>query len=188
MYILGLSGSPSPRAWSAQLLAAAVGYARDRGHDVDVIDLRTLGLPMVDIDWYESAEPHPLPSARRLTSAIAAADAVIVATSVHHSSYSGLLKNALDYLHEDALERRPVGLLANAGNQRGATIACEHLRSVIKAMGGWATPTQVATSRKDFDPETRQLAAPALHRHIGILLDELELLVAGVLATRGVTT
>ncbi len=138
-----------------------------------MLSLRELALPRMDIDAYHAGGPHPLASAEWFIARVARADAVVLATPVHHASYSGTLKNALDYLRGDAFANRAVGLVANAGGHVGATIACEHLRSVAKAMGGWCVPTQVATSGSDFDEETGVYTDPWLERRARALVDEI---------------
>src|SRR5512146_2404284 len=136
MRILSVSGSPSPTSWSRRLLSVVNDALVRRGCDVDVIDLREMGFPPLDTVAYHGGGAYPHPAVQELRARVRAADGVVLATSVHHSSFSGLLKTALDYLEADAFECRPVGLVANAAGTRGATIACEHLRSVVKAMSG----------------------------------------------------
>ncbi len=184
MRILCISGSPSPTAWSRRLLSTVTDALVRRGCEVDVLDLRELPLPMLDTVAYDAGGPYPHPAGRDLRARVAAADGIVLATSVHHASYSGLLKNALDHLEAGAFARRPVGLLANAGAPRGATIACEHLRSVVKAMSGWATPTQVASAPSDFDRETGQLRPGSLRRRCEAVADELVLFAGAMTVAR----
>ncbi len=152
-----------------------------RGCEVDVIDLREAAFPVLDTVAYHAGGNYPHPAVRELRARVMAADGIVLATSVHHASYSGLLKSALDHLEADAFEYRPVALIANAAGTRGATIACEHLRSVVKAMSGWATPTQVASAPADFDRETRELKTGSLKRRCEAMAAEL-VLSAGALA------
>jgi NAD(P)H-dependent FMN reductase len=70
----------------------------------------------------------------------AQADALVWVTPCYHGSYSGLLKNALDHLREPDLRGKPVGLVA-VGTSLTAVQACEHLRSVARALGCVAVPT-----------------------------------------------
>ncbi|MEV7978489.1 NAD(P)H-dependent oxidoreductase [Streptomyces sp. NPDC086519] len=184
MRIVCISGSPSPSAWSRQLLSAVADTLVARGCEVDMLDLRELPLPLLDTVAYDAGGGHPHPAGRELRARVAEADGVVLATSVHHASYSGLLKSALDHLEADAFVRKPVGLIANAGAQRGATIACEHLRSVVKALSGWATPTQVASAASDFDPQTRQLRTGSLIRRCQAMSDELVTFVGAMTAPR----
>lgn len=181
MRILSISGSPSPTSWSRRLLSVVSDALIRRGCDVDVIDLRAVTFPMLDTVAYHAGGEFPHPAVQQLRSRVSAADGIVLATSVHHASYSGLLKNALDHLEADAFEYRPVALIANAAAARGATIACEHLRSVVKAMSGWATPTQVASAPADFDRETGELKTGSLKRRCEAVAAEL-VLSAGALA------
>lgn len=173
MKVLCIAGSPSPAAWSYQLLKAVMDTLAERGAEIDLLDLRTVEVPLLDTVAYNANLPFAHATGRDLRARVATADAVVLSTSVHHASYSGLLKSALDHLAADAFVDKAVGLLANAGAARGATIACEHLRSVVKAMGGWSTPTQVATSSSDFDAEARTLTSAAMQRRCAVLGDEL---------------
>lgn len=173
MRVICISGSPNPAAWSRRLLGNVEEALVQRRCAVDHMDLRELCLPMLDVVAYHADAPYPHPGGRDLRDRVARADAVVLATPVHHSSYSGVLKNALDHLPGDAFQGRAVGLLSNGGAAHGATIACEHLRSVVKAMGGWAVPTQVSTSEDDFDPQTGHLTARGPLRRCQKLCDEL---------------
>src|SRR5262249_28572750 len=83
----------------------------------------------------------------------AKADAVVLATPVYHGAFSGLLKNALDHLKGDAFTHLPVGTLAAGGGPRSASVACDQLRSIIRALGGWSTPTHVGMSYGDVSDE-----------------------------------
>ncbi|WP_345652282.1 NADPH-dependent FMN reductase [Streptomyces tremellae] len=171
--ILCILGSPSPAAWSRRLATAVADRLRVHDCEVDLLDLRDLPLAMLDTEAYGRGGVYPHEGARELRARVAAADGVVLATSVFHSSYSGLLKSALDHLEADAFENKPVALLANAGSERGATIACEHLRSVVKALSGWAVPMQVASSQADFDQETGQIKPGNVVRRCEIMCDEL---------------
>lgn len=184
MRILSVSGSPSPTSWSRRLLSVVNDALVRRGCDVDVIDLREMGFPPLDTVAYHGGGAYPHPAVQELRARVRAADGVVLATSVHHSSFSGLLKTALDYLEADAFECRPVGLVANAAGTRGATIACEHLRSVVKAMSGWATPTQAASAPSDFDRETGELKTGSLRRRCDQIAGELVMFAGALAAAR----
>jgi NAD(P)H-dependent FMN reductase len=184
MRILSVSGSPSPMSWSRRLLSVVDEALARRGCAVDVIDLRDAAFPVLDTVAYHAGGNYQHPAVQELRARVMAADGIVLATSVHHASYSGLLKSALDHLEADAFEYRPVALIANAAGTRGATIACEHLRSVVKAMSGWATPTQVASAPSDFDPETGELKTGSLKRRCEAIADELVLFAGAVASTR----
>ncbi len=173
MRIVCIAGSNDPGSWSTRSAQIVCELFEQRGAEVDFIRLQQLGLPQMDIDAYRASLPHPHAAAADFIARVGQADAVLLATPVHHASYSGLLKTALDHLQGDAFAGRAVGLVANAGATRGATIACEHLRAVVKAMEGWTIPTQLATSSADFDPQTRTYISAVLLRRAQEMVDEM---------------
>ncbi len=146
--IVGLLGSASADSLSRRGLLVVAEQVRAAGMAFDLVDLRDEFRELHDIDVYD--EPPPASQTARLRERIARARGVVLATPVYHGGYSGLLKNALDHLTGDAFARRPVGTLAAGGGPRSASVACDQLRSVIRAMSGWSTPTHVGLSGGDF--------------------------------------
>jgi NAD(P)H-dependent FMN reductase len=71
---------------------------------------------------------------------------------VYHGSYSGVLKNAMDYCGFDEFEDTTVGLLAVSGGSF-PTGALEHLRLVCRAVNAWVLPHQAAipSAREAFE-------------------------------------
>jgi NAD(P)H-dependent FMN reductase len=170
--VMCVAGSPAARSGSRQLLLAVAEELVRRGCDIDLVDLRDLALPAVDVTSYLSMEPYPVPAGEELRRRVAQAATVVLATPVHHASFSGVLKNALDFLLPDALAGKAVGLLASADSPLGGGTACEHLRTVVRAMSGWAAPTQIISIPADFqDPSTR--ITSQLSGRIDALCDEL---------------
>jgi NAD(P)H-dependent FMN reductase len=148
MNIVAFLGSSAADSLTRQGLQAVLDDARGRAIVVDVIDLRAEYTSLQDMgDW---PEPPAGSQTARLRARVARADAVVLATPVYHGSFSGLLKNALDHLTGDAFARLPVGVLAAAGGPRSGSGVCDQLRSVIRAMGGWSTPTQVGLCGADI--------------------------------------
>ncbi len=75
------------------------------------------------------------------------ADSYLLASPVYHNSYSGVLKNALDYLMLRDLRYRPVALASQGGR---STQAVDHLRVTARGLLGVAIPAQVCTGEADF--------------------------------------
>jgi NAD(P)H-dependent FMN reductase len=176
MDVLCVVGSMALRSHTGALVGYVAELLEQRDHGVRAWDLRTDPLPFADPEHYWAQEPHPDPAVRAFVAAVAGADAVVLGSATNHASYSGVLKNALDHLWADAFADRPVGLACNAGGARGSTIACEHLRSVVKALAGWAVPTQVASCDDDYleSPDGPLLVSEAVRRRGAALVDELE--------------
>ncbi|MEV8532245.1 NAD(P)H-dependent oxidoreductase [Streptomyces sp. NPDC051211] len=117
------------------------------------LDRSLLALPALDPERYRTGELLRDPAVARLRKEVAAADAVVLVTPVQHGSLSGVLKNVLDHLPDTAFADRPVLVAATATSLHNASGACDHLRAVVRALGGWAVPTQLMAQRSDFaDP------------------------------------
>ncbi|MDH3595415.1 MAG: NAD(P)H-dependent oxidoreductase, partial [Rhodospirillales bacterium] len=105
------------------------------------------------------------------------ADAFVLATPVYHNSYSGVLKNALDYLGSEQFKYRPVGLASHGGR---STQAVDHLRQVVRSVLGVAIPTQVCTAMADYgdvpdDHGCHRIADPEMLCRIERFAEELVL-------------
>lgn len=148
MIIVAFLGSSSADSLTRQGLQAVLEDARGHRIEVDVIDLRDQHRSLQNmLDW-----DHPPAGSQtaQLRERVARADAVVLATPTYHGTFSGLLKNALDHLAGDAFAQRPVGVLAAGGGLRSGLVACDQLRSVVRALGGWSTPTHVGLSGSDI--------------------------------------
>ena len=76
---------------------------------------------------------------------------IILVTPVHHGSYSGHLKIALDQLNKDAFKHKFVGIVSHGHNILKSALPATHLRTVIASMGGYSLCTEIATSMEDYD-------------------------------------
>lgn len=146
--VLGILGSASKDSTTRTALLALRDRLLAAGETFDLLDLAVEYRQLHDIAQYD--DPEEAGQTAQLRSRVAAADAVVLATPVYHGSYSSLLKNSLDHLLGDAFAGRPVGLIANGGGPRSGGVACEHLRSVVRALSGWSAPTHVAICANDF--------------------------------------
>lgn len=108
--------------------------------ETDLIDLRSLSLPVYDADLDDAGD------ATALRARLREADSIILGTPVYHGSYSSALKNAMDYCGFEEFEDTTVGLLCVAGGSFPTT-TLEHLRSVARALNAWVVPHQVAIPR-----------------------------------------
>lgn len=146
--IVCILGSSSTDSLTRKGLQALIKQAVAAGSPCDLLDLQIEFRGLHEPSEY--AAPPAESQAARLRSRIADASGIVLATPVYHGTFSGLLKNALDHLHGKAFARLPVGLLAAGGGPRSASVACEHLRTVVRALGGWSTPTHVSMSYGDL--------------------------------------
>jgi azobenzene reductase len=165
--ILCVSGSPRNPSRTGALtcaIAAALTRRTVRSEIWNLADRPVLG--------HAVGQPREIPAAREFARAISAADAVVLASPVYHNSYSGLLKSALDELTVE-LSRKPVALASAAGGLSAQ--ALDHLRLIVRALGGIAIPTQVVSRAVDHGErhDGYRLQDPTTMERVTIMADEL---------------
>lgn len=154
--IVALGGTVTPGSATEMALRYALKPAEESGAQV-----RFFG------GEYLCTLPHYLGTGHRpedgceLVEAVRQADGVLIAAPGYHGTVSGLVKNALDYLEDLAMDDRPyldgraVGLIATAQGDQAAMGTVQTLRSIVHALRGWPTP-MAATLRTYyglFSPE-----------------------------------
>lgn len=156
--VIALSGSLRDRSYTRAALYYALDAAARAGAETDLVDLRTLELPVFDPDDREVGD------AEHLKRTVREADGVLMGTPVYHGSYSGALKNAHDYCGHDEFEDTVVGLLATAGGSAYSS-TLDHLRSTVRGVHGWVIPHQVgiesASDAFEDDPDAPDHPDPA---------------------------
>lgn len=153
--ILALSGSLRRQSSNTALLRAAAELA-PAGSSVTLFSLADI--PAYDDDLRAAGYPAPVEALRQ---AMAASDAVLLATPEYNRSFSGVLKNALDWVSRPPappLGGRAVAMMGVSPGALGTGLANYHLRQVVAAMGGFAVPgaeVLIGQSGQKFDAEGR---------------------------------
>jgi FMN reductase len=133
-------------------LAAAVGFAAEQvaadleDVAVDILNLAETAIDVCDgraLDAYGEAT-------RQAVARIAAANAVLIAAPVYRASYPGVLKNLLDIAPVEALQNKPVGILAMGGSPHHYLAVDTQLRAVLGWFGALVAPTGVYITGGDF--------------------------------------
>lgn len=165
-HVLALSGSLRERSYTRLATDRALAGAEAVGATTEHLDLRTFDLPPLNADYDAQGDSD------RLVERVGAADAIILGSPMYHGSYSGVLKNALDYCGFDEFEGKTVGLLAVAGGSFPIT-TLEHLRSVCRALNAWVLPHQAAIPNAynafedgEFVDERTEARVDTLGRHV----------------------
>jgi chromate reductase len=154
MKVLAISGSLRSGSLNSLLLQAAEEQL-PAGVELEVWGgLREV--PPYDQD--DDIEPAP-PAVAALRAAVAAADAVLIATPEYNSSVPGALKNALDWasrpLATNVFRNKPVAAIGSSAGMFGAVWAQAELRKVLSAMGARVADVELAVGRasEKFDVE-----------------------------------
>ncbi|WP_396610602.1 NADPH-dependent FMN reductase [Haloferax sp. S1W] len=135
--VIAICGSLRDHSKTRIALREALEAADDAGASTELVDLRNYELPALN------AVDSDVPDAQRLKETVSDADSVVLGTPNYHGSYSGVLKNALDYCGRDEFSETVVGLLEVAAGQFPGT-ALVHLRIVCRTLRAWTLPTEVA--------------------------------------------
>lgn len=108
--------------------------------------------PELVMPLYAPEDPARDPAAIRLVELLRRCDGVIIASPGYHGSFSGMIKNALDYVEDMARDSRPyldnraVGCIACAYGWQATGSTLIALRTVVHALRGWPTPLGIAAN------------------------------------------
>ncbi|MFC6824863.1 NADPH-dependent FMN reductase [Halopelagius fulvigenes] len=161
-HVVAVCGSLRERSYtrlSLERVLEAVGEVDATG---ELLDLREYDLPPMNADREEQGDSAAV--VRRIREA----DAVVLGTPMYHGSYSGVLKNALDYCGFEEFDGKTVGLVAVAGGSFPVT-ALEHLRSVCRSLNAWVLPHQAAVPNASSQFDDTELANDSIDERLAVL-------------------
>ncbi len=157
--ILGISGSLRKGSHNTGLLRAALDL---QPHDMEITLFDISPLPLYNADLDGGKKPDAV---IRFKTAVAAADAMLIATPEYNYSVPGVLKNAIDWASrggkESPLNGKPLAMFG-AGGVMGTVRAQLHLRQIALFNGMVVMPKPeiyVSSSNEKFDAS-------------GVLIDE----------------
>jgi FMN reductase len=131
-------------------LAAAITVAAQAARTVDVaVDILNLAEVPVEICDGRALEAYG-EATRQAVARIAAAGAVLIGAPVYRASFPGVLKNLLDITPVEALQNKPVGIVAMGGSPHHYLAVDSQLRAVLAWFGALVAPTAVYLTGGDF--------------------------------------
>lgn len=170
--VLGISGSLRKGSFNTALLRAAQGLT-PTGMSIAIADIRAL--PLYDGD-VETTTGIPA-SAEDLRARVRAADAVLIASPEYNGSFSGALKNAIDWCSRpphQAFADKPVAIMGASGGAMGTVRSQGHLRDVLTMLNARLVNTpQVFVGMANTKIEDGVLGDPPTLDFIRTLLENL---------------
>jgi FMN reductase len=170
--LLMLVGAATPPGRLATAVAAVAEMARAAHVDL-AVDILNLADTPIDI-----CDGRPLdaygPATREAVARIATAGAVLIAAPVYRASFPGVLKNLLDITPVEALQNKPVGIVAMGGSPHHYLGVDWQLREVLTWFGALVAPTGVYLTGGDF--RDGRLASDTARADLAALTDTLTLL------------
>jgi chromate reductase, NAD(P)H dehydrogenase (quinone) len=133
MKILGICGSVRKASFNRGLLRAAQEEAPE-GVEVKIYSVADIELYNADVE--QAGAPEPVAAFKR---AITEADALLIACPEYNGSFTGVLKNAIDWASRPVascpLNGKPAALLGASGGPSGTARAQAALLPVLNACG-----------------------------------------------------
>jgi FMN reductase len=144
--LLMVVGAATPPGRLAAAITVAAQAARTGDVAVDILNLAEVPVEICDgraLEAYGEAT-------RQAVARIAAAGAVLIGAPVYRASFPGVLKNLLDITPVEALQNKPVGIVAMGGSPHHYLAVDSQLRAVLAWFGALVAPTAVYLTGGDF--------------------------------------
>jgi chromate reductase len=168
MKFVAIAGALRSGSLNKKLLALVTKKIEKEGAEIDLVDLKALGIPFYDGDVEEqSGLPTP---AQELIARIAAANGLVLASPEYNFSVPAVLKNAIDWVTraKPMPLRGKTALLLSAspalvGGSRGVLI----LRQSLEAVGVHVYPDMfsLASAHQAFD-DAGEIKDPGLAKFL----------------------
>ncbi len=158
--VLGIAGSEREDSRARTALQVALRAARKAGAKVEVLDVSNLD--------GRASTVHDLPQeevADRVGTAVANADALIVATPTFHGGISGPLRAILESIPNDAIAGKATALVSVTGGSADRGDPLEPLRQQLQGLRAWVVPNRAVVpfafrafdrAGNPTDPEVRE--------------------------------
>jgi FMN reductase len=167
--LLILVGAATPPGRLAAALGVAAEAVRAQHGDVAVDILNLADAPI------EICDGRPLgaygEATREAVARISGAGAVLIGAPVYRASFPGVLKNLLDITPVEALQNKPVGIVAMGGSPHHYLAVDTQLRQVLAWFGALLAPTGVYLTGGDF--QDGQLASQSARADMAALAETL---------------
>jgi len=156
MKLLVFAGSTRQQSFNRRLAHVAADLARNAGAEVTHLELSTLDIPLYNADLEAQGTP---PDVIRLKEIMAAHPAWIICSPEYNGSYTGLLKNTIDWASSPVkghpvwgddrmpFEGKVVGLLSASNGALGGLRSLSHLNPLLQTLQCWVCPKQFALGR-----------------------------------------
>ena len=154
--LLIFAGSTRQHSFNRRLAAATAALARASGAEVTHLELGDLDIPLYNADLEARGTPADV---IRLKQIMDAHPAWIIVSPEYNASYTGLLKNTIDWAsspvkgHERwsngdlPFTGKVVGLLSASNGALGGLRSLSHLQPLLHNLQCWVCPKQFALGR-----------------------------------------
>lgn len=171
--LLVFAGSTRAQSFNRKLAAVAASTGREAGAAVTHIELADFDVPLYNADLETQGTPRDVV---RLKEIFFAHPAWIVVSPEYNGSYTGLMKNTIDWV-SSPIKGHPVwssgtkpfagkvvGMLSASPGALGGLRSLSHLAPLLMNLQCWVSPKQFALSKagEAFTPEGQLVNETAL--------------------------
>jgi len=172
--LLIFAGSTRQNSFNRRLAHATADLARAAGAEVTHLELSTLDIPLYNADLEARGTP---PDVIRLKEIMEAHPAWIIVSPEYNGSYTGLLKNTIDWASSPVkghqvwadsnkpFDGKVVGLLSASNGALGGLRSLSHLNPLLQTLQCWVCPRQFALGRASEAFDEQGLLKSDAHRH-----------------------
>lgn len=124
--------------------------------DVTFIDIKDYNLPVMEARLKDMQNPPE--SLLTISKALSEADGIVLVTPEYNNSYSGALKNTVDYFTKE-WAKKPIGICCSSDGRLGGVNASNLLQLLVLGIGAFPMPYKllVAELPKVLDEEGKSL-------------------------------
>lgn len=105
-----------------------------------MIDLAEHPLPMMEDE--NGKLRNPTGDISQIGTQLKEADAMILVSPEYHGSFSGVLKNALDFYWAE-FKKKPIGVVTTGSGKMGGINASIQMQHVVLSLGAYPVPTKL---------------------------------------------
>lgn len=158
MNIVVVSGSPRPQRTSHQVAVEIVSrLSKFENLSVTLLDVKEANFP--NLDYTFKKNPSVNETMKYFSETIAASDGIIIVSPEYNGSFSGALKNTIDYFYGE-FSKKVMGVVSVSTGKMGGIRAVMDLQKLILALGAFPLPKYLTT------PEVQNLFSN------GLLIDD----------------
>lgn len=164
MKVAILAGSVRPGRQSHKVAYYLKKQLVERDIETDLIDLRKNPLPIFGTGT--DSEKDSEANIQNLNTRLDRADAIILVTPEYHGSFSGALKNTLDYFSGE-FSKKPIGVATASAGKMGGINASTQLQHVILSLGAYPLPLKLLVPdignalNDSYEPQNERLRKSA---------------------------
>src|SRR5688572_27145850 len=122
MKIIVVSGSARPERQSHQVAEEVLRRLEARGHTCTMLDVKELNFPLLYQTFDKMTDPPE--KMKEVSSTISNCDGLVLVSPEHNNSYSGALKNTMDYFFTEYFHK-PFGAVAVSNGKLGGINAAK---------------------------------------------------------------